>query len=144
MRNYLSVVPMLLLAVWFLPSENASAQNWSNFSTPNESFNDEYYDSDVTDDARYQYSNTRYSGYTPYHNKLVAPWFADSPKDPDWKVGGAWRSDNYWHTADYAEPVPAYGSRYYQSTVIRYPLRTYAAPVYNPPRPYPLHPSAFD
>lgn len=143
MRYTLSLLPMLLLTVWLMPTKSANAQNWSNFSTPNESFSDEYYDSDVTDDARYQFSNTRYSGYTPRHNILVAPWIADSPKDSTWQVGGAWRTGDYWRLPDYAD-VPTYRSGYYESAVIRYPLRTYSAPVYNPPRPYPLHPSAFD
>ncbi len=141
MRYFLSLMPVMLLSVWLMPTENANAQNWSNFSTPNEAFSDEYYDSDVRDDARYQFSNTRYSGYTPRHNKLVSPWFADSPRDPDWRVGGAWRTGNYWKTADYADPGYHYPYPIYEPAPVPHPRRVNGAPTYNPPSPYPLHPA---
>ena len=137
---------LLVVPFWIAAGSSAEAQNWSNFSTPNESFADEPYDANVYDDNRQQTANTRYSGYTPRHNQLNAPWFGESPTDSDWTVGGAYRTGNYWKTADFAEPVTRYRFPLHERSTIRvhtnyvYPTPLYDPPIYSPPAPYPLHP----
>jgi len=138
MRHCVYTLPLLLLTIWLMPVEKVEAQNWSNFSTPNEAFNDEYYDSNIYDDAKYRYGTTYYDGFTPRKNKVLSTWFRDNPRDADWRVGGAWREGNYWDTADYADPVLDYPYPILEPAPVPNPRRVNGRPIYNPSARYPM------